>query len=113
MMAYISRSWDNHWALLEQLIAEGELVIVLPPTTLSWLCEKEYLRLEALIEVAEWTATLNDRAAALPELPLDLDPFKSFLDVKVGGFIAPPLLWITYGFMKSTQLDKIFIDVHK
>ena len=81
---------------------------MLSPMALSWLSETEYLRLEALVEEAEWAASLNDRAAALPELPLDLDPFHSFLDVKVGGFIAPSSRGINSGFMKSKQPDKIF-----
>ena len=112
MMAYIAPSWDNHWELLEQLIIADELDIVLSPMALSWLNATEYLRLEALVEEAEWTASLNDRAAALPELPLDFDPNLSFLDAKVGGFIAPPLRGFTYGFMKSVQSYKIFIDNH-
>ena len=58
------------------------------------------MRLEVLVEEAEWTAS---RAAALPELPLDLDPFLSYVDVKVGGFIAPPSRGIISGFMKSAQ----------
>ena len=111
-MAYISQSWDNHWALLEQLITEGELDIMLSPIVLYWLSETEYLRLEDLAEEAEWTALLNDRATPLHELPLDLDPFLSFLDEKVGGFIAPPSWSITSGFMKPIQVDKIFKDVH-
>ena len=89
-MAYITQSWHNHWALLEQLITVGELDIVLSPMTLSWLGEMEYLRLEALVEEAEWVAALNDRAVALPEQLFDSDPFLSFVDGQVGGFIAPP-----------------------
>ena len=54
MMAYISRSRHNHWALLEQLLTAGELDIVLSKMALSRLSETEYLRLEALVEEAEW-----------------------------------------------------------
>ena len=63
---------------------------MLSPMALSWLSEMEYLRLEALVEEAEWAAASNDRAVARPQLPLDLDPFLSFLDGEVCGFIAPP-----------------------
>ena len=49
MMAYISRCWDNHWALLKQLLNAGEFDIVLSPMALSRLCEIKYLRLEALV----------------------------------------------------------------
>ena len=74
-MAYIIRSWHNHWVLLEQLISEGECDIVLSLTALSWLSEKEFLRLEALVDDAEWTASPHVRVAALPELPLGLIHF--------------------------------------
>ena len=85
---YINRSWHNHWALLGQLITAGEFDIVLSPMALSWLTETEYMRLGALVEDAEWATSLPDRAAALPELPLDLDPFLSFMDKKIGGFFT-------------------------
>ena len=49
MMAFITRSWLNHWGFLELLITAGELDIVLFPMELSWLSETEYLRLEALV----------------------------------------------------------------
>ena len=75
-------------------------------TKLSWLCETEYLRLEALVEDAEWTVKLHDRVAALPELPLGLDPFLSFLDEKVSGFIAPPWRGI------SSKSNTIFTDAY-
>ena len=42
-----------------------------------------YLPLEALVEEAEWTASGQDRVAALSELPLDLYLFLLFLDAKV------------------------------
>ena len=56
----------------------------------SRLSEMKYLLLEALVEDAAWAAAPNDRSVALPEIPLDLDPFLSSLDVQVGGFITPP-----------------------
>ena len=76
--------------ILELLITAGELDIVLSPMALSWLSETEYFRFEALVDEVEWTASLQDRVVALPELPLDLDLFLSFLDKKVGGFTAQP-----------------------
>ena len=72
MTAYITWSWHNQWELLEHLITAGELDIVLSPMELSWLSETEYL--------VEEVVSLHDRVVALPELPLDLDPFLSFLD---------------------------------
>ena len=101
-MAYITRSWHNHWALLEQLINEDELDIVLPTMALSWMSEEEYLRLEVLVGEAEWIASLQDRAVVLPELPLDFNSFFSFLDVKVGGFIASNSWGISLDSMTST-----------
>ena len=112
MIGYITWSWSNRWVFLDKLISIGELDIVLSPMAISWLDEMEYLRLEALVEEAGWTASLHDRAMALPELPLDLDPLLSFLDVKVGGFIAPSSRGIAPGFMKAKQSDKLFADVH-
>ena len=79
------------------------------PMALSWLSEKECLRLEALVDEAEWTASLQDRVAALPKLPLDLDPFLSSLDKKVGGFIASSSRGFSSGF-KTPKKDKIFTD---
>ena len=76
------------------------------------MSEKEYLRLESLVDEMEWIASLQYRAAALPELPLDLDPFLAFLDVKVGGFIAPPSRGISLGSMTSKTFDKVFTNVH-
>ena len=46
------------------------------------------MRTEALAEEAEGIALLHDRAGALPDEPLDLNPFLSFLDEKVGGFVS-------------------------
>ena len=77
---------------------------------LSWLSETEYLCLEAVVEEAEWIASLHDRVVALLELPLNLDPFLSFLDKKVGGFIAPSLQGFS-GFM-TPKIDKIFTNVY-
>ena len=85
-----------------RLITEGEFDIVLTPMTLTWLKVTEYLRLEALVNEALWTASLHDQARALPELPLQLDPYISFLNAKVGGFITPSSQGITSGFMTST-----------
>ena len=85
MTDYIRWNWCNHWVFLDELIYVGELDTVLSPMALSWLNETEYL-----VEQAEWAASLHNREVALHKLPLFLDLFFSFLDVKVGGFIAPP-----------------------
>ena len=79
------------------------------PRALSWLSEMEYLRFEALVEEAEWVASLNGRAAALPELPPDLEYYLSFLDEQVCCFIALPSRGISMDLM---ALDKIFTDAH-
>ena len=50
--------------------------------------------------------------AGLPELPLDLDLFLSFLDKKVGGVIASPSRGTTSSSMTSKYSIKIFRYVH-
>lgn len=60
MLEYFFWNWDNRWSLLGHLITEGELDAVLSPMALSWPSEREYLRLEALVEEAEWISSLHD-----------------------------------------------------
>ena len=79
---------------------------------LPWLSGMEILLFEALVEETEWTASMYDRAAALPKVPLDLNPFLSFLLLEVGGFIAPTSRGISFGFMTSKTSDKILTVVH-
>ena len=73
--------------LPERLLTAGELDIVLSPMAPSWLNETEYLRIEAPVEEVEWTASLHAQAAALSELPLDLDPFLSLLKFRKVKFM--------------------------
>lgn len=77
---------------------------------LSWLRVMECIRLHALVGEAEWTASLNDRVADLPELPPDHDPFFSILGWKNRWFYSSTIAEHHIRFHDIEQSDAVFAD---